>query len=97
MNTFTRLSTISTADIVYIRDKYYEENPREQEHGWFRGQHPVESLSSGSEDEKTVDDGHVAENGYKEMSYEEEEEEEEEEARLCGTMRNQVIIINQLS
>jgi len=90
MNTFTRLSTISTSDIVYIRDKYYEENPREQEHGWFRGQHPVESLSSGSEDEKTVDDGHVAENGYKEMSY---EEEEEEEARLCGTMRNQVVVM----
>ena len=89
MNTFTRLSTISTSDIIAIRDKYYAENPKEDDHGWFRDQRPI-SLSSTDDGQIVRSDGPVTENGYK--AFKSDEIESDKETMLCGTMRNQVIM-----
>ena len=104
MNTFTRLSTISTSDIVAIRDKYYAENPVGSEHGWFSSQRPVSSLSS-NEGQEVPGTGHVVQNGYRELSSGgsrdggsrgsdsdgSDGETEDSDAILCGAIRkNQV-------
>jgi hypothetical protein len=81
MNTYTRLSTISTSDIKAIRDIYQTEDNNEQ--SWFRKERPRSSLSSAEEREKGA--VRMEDSVYKELS-----NENEEDTVLCGTMRNQV-------